>query len=138
MDDKSELVRAHVWVKGRVQGVGFRAHVEYSARQVGGITGWVRNVGYDTVEAVAEGTPAQIERFLHLVEGWRYAGFLNPLIDEAQQLVERTCPVWAVVSWRQHDECPGPIRHDLHPPCLLAGCRRKADQREVGYAVHTL
>ncbi|MBI2331002.1 MAG: acylphosphatase, partial [Chloroflexi bacterium] len=48
----NDLVRVHVWVKGRVQGVGFRAHVEYSAQQIGGITGWVRNVGYDTVEAV--------------------------------------------------------------------------------------
>ena len=53
-----EKVRAHVWVKGRVQGVGFRAHVEYGARQIGGLTGWVRNVGDETVEAVAEGERA--------------------------------------------------------------------------------
>ena len=57
-------VRAHIWVKGRVQGVGFRAHVEYSARQIGGLTGWVRNVGYDTVEAVAEGEKGNVERFI--------------------------------------------------------------------------
>ncbi|HSG44130.1 MAG TPA: acylphosphatase, partial [Anaerolineales bacterium] len=51
MNDKSspDIVRAHVWVKGRVQGVGFRAHVEYGARQIGGLTGWVRNVGWTTV-----------------------------------------------------------------------------------------
>ncbi|MBK7451331.1 MAG: acylphosphatase [Anaerolineales bacterium] len=60
----NEIIRAHIWVKGRVQGVGFRAHVEYHARKVGGITGWVRNVGYDTVEAVAEGSRENIERFL--------------------------------------------------------------------------
>ena len=57
-------VRAHVWVKGRVQNVGFRAHVEYSARQIGGLTGWVRNVGYDTVEAIAEGQRADVERLI--------------------------------------------------------------------------
>ena len=68
MDDKSELVRAHVWVKGRVQGVGFRAHVEYSARMTGGITGWVRNVGYDTVEAIAEGERANVERFIEMMK----------------------------------------------------------------------
>ncbi len=56
--------RAHVWVKGRVQGVGFRAHVEYAARQIGGLTGWVRNVGYDTVEAIAEGERAKVELFI--------------------------------------------------------------------------
>lgn len=68
MDDKpaSEQVRAHVWVRGRVQGVGFRAHVEYAARQIG-VTGWVRNVGYDTVEAVAEGERGKVERFIEMM-----------------------------------------------------------------------
>lgn len=65
--DPNEIVRAHVWVKGRVQGVGFRAHVEYYARQIG-VTGWVRNVGYDTVEAVAEGRRADVEQFLEAVK----------------------------------------------------------------------
>lgn len=68
----SEVFRAHIWVKGRVQGVGFRAHVEYYAQQIGGITGWVRNVGYDTVEAVAEGKREDVERFIErLKEGPR-------------------------------------------------------------------
>jgi acylphosphatase len=61
-------VRAHIWVKGRVQGVGFRAHVEYGARQIGGLTGWVRNVGYDTVEAVIEGERAQVERLIEVIK----------------------------------------------------------------------
>ncbi len=64
----NEVVRAHVWVKGRVQGVGFRAHVEYAARKIGGITGWVRNVGYDTVETIAEGKRENIERFIAMVK----------------------------------------------------------------------
>ena len=68
MDDNSELVRAHVWVKGRVQGVGFRAHVEYSARMTGGVTGWVRNVGYDTVEAIVEGERANVGRFIEMMK----------------------------------------------------------------------
>jgi len=57
-----------MWVKGRVQGVGFRAHVEYRARQMGGLTGWVRNVGYDTVEAVAEGEQSKVERFIEMMK----------------------------------------------------------------------
>ncbi len=63
----TDLVRAHIWVKGRVQGVGFRAHAEYYARQIG-VTGWVRNVGYDTVEAVAEGERLNVERFIEIVK----------------------------------------------------------------------
>jgi len=61
-------VRAHIWVKGRVQGVGFRAHVEYHARQLGGLSGWVRNVGYDRVEAVAEGEKSKVERFIEMMK----------------------------------------------------------------------
>jgi acylphosphatase len=64
MSESNQKVRAHIWVKGRVQGVGFRAHVEYSARKIGGLTGWVRNVGYDTVEAIAEGERENVERLI--------------------------------------------------------------------------
>jgi acylphosphatase len=63
MPESNGIVRVHLWVKGRVQNVGFRAHVEYSARQIG-LTGWVRNVGYDTVEAIAEGERAKLDRFV--------------------------------------------------------------------------
>ena len=68
MDQEPQNVRAHIWVKGRVQGVGFRAHVEYRARQIGGLTGWVRNVGYETVEAVAEGEKGKVERFIEMMK----------------------------------------------------------------------
>jgi acylphosphatase len=65
---ENKMVRAHIRVKGRVQGVGFRAHVEYRARQIGGLTGWVRNVGYDTVEAIAEGERANVERMIEAMK----------------------------------------------------------------------
>ena len=67
MPENNELARVHVWVKGRVQNVGFRAHVEYSARRIG-VTGWVRNVGYDIVEAVAEGEREKIDRFVDMMK----------------------------------------------------------------------
>jgi acylphosphatase len=65
---KNETTRAHVWVKGRVQNVGFRAHVEYVARRIGGLTGWVRNVGYDTVEAMAEGEKKNVEQLIQAIK----------------------------------------------------------------------
>lgn len=74
------LVRAHIWVKGRVQGVGFRAHVEYSARKIGGLKGWVRNVGYDTVEAIAEGRRAGVEQLIQAME----AGPRGSRVDESK------------------------------------------------------
>jgi acylphosphatase len=77
---ENRVVRAHIWAQGRVQGVGFRAHVEYSARQIGGLTGWVRNVGYDTVEAVAEGEHTNVEK---LVEAMR-EGPRSSRVDESK------------------------------------------------------
>ena len=80
LSENDKPVRAHVWVKGRVQGVGFRAHVEYSARKIGALTGWVRNVGYDTVEAVAEGEPARVQRLIDAIK----AGPRGSRVDEAK------------------------------------------------------
>ncbi len=68
VSESNRNVRAHIWVKGRVQGVGFRAYVEYEARQIGELTGWVRNVGYDTVEAVVEGERSDVELFLQMMK----------------------------------------------------------------------
>jgi len=76
VDAESEIIRAHIWVRGRVQGVGFRAHVEYYARQIG-LKGWVRNVGMDTVESVAEGTRTQVEKFIELVKQGPRASRVN-------------------------------------------------------------
>jgi acylphosphatase len=66
-EHRNEKKRVHIWVKGRVQAVGFRAHVEYYASLMG-VTGWVRNVGLDTVEALAEGTPSELEKFIEVVK----------------------------------------------------------------------
>ena len=63
---EAKKMRVHVRVKGRVQGVGFRAHVEYHARKLG-VTGWVRNVNDDTVEAIAEGTSLQLQEFVEFM-----------------------------------------------------------------------
>jgi acylphosphatase len=76
----SETARAHIWVKGRVQGVGFRAFVEYSARKIGELTGWVRNVGYDTVEAIAEGERETVERLIEAMK----QGPRGSRVDEAK------------------------------------------------------
>jgi acylphosphatase len=51
-----------MWVTGHVQGVGFRSFVQQSGVELA-LTGWVRNVGSDTVETVAEGFPERLEEF---------------------------------------------------------------------------
>ncbi len=71
-----EMVRVHVWVQGLVQNVGFRAYVEYNARQLN-VAGWVRNVGYDTVEAVAEGERGKVDRFIEAMKAGPRASRVN-------------------------------------------------------------
>ena len=61
-----DRVRAHAWVRGRVQGVWFRQSTADRAAVIG-VGGWVRNVPDDSVEAVFEGTRAQVELALDYV-----------------------------------------------------------------------
>ena len=62
-----DLVRLHIWVTGRVQGVGFRAFV-LQAGTLFGLVGWVHNLGYEQVETVAEGPRPVLERFTEVVK----------------------------------------------------------------------
>ena len=57
------MERVHLIVRGRVQGVYFRASARDRARQLG-LRGWVRNCPDGTVEAVAEGSPDALEAFV--------------------------------------------------------------------------
>jgi acylphosphatase len=71
-----EPTRIHIWVTGHVQGVGFRAFVQQAGASLG-LSGWVRNVGYDTVEIVAEGPRESLERFTEAVKRGPRAGRVN-------------------------------------------------------------
>jgi acylphosphatase len=62
----NNLARVHIWVTGRVQGVGFRAYVMQSGTFFG-LVGWVHNLGYEQVEIVAEGPRGVLERFIQVV-----------------------------------------------------------------------
>ncbi len=65
--DPDDLIRVHIWVTGRVQGVGFRAFV-MQAGNLFGLTGWVHNLGYDQVETIAEGPRPVLEQFTEVVK----------------------------------------------------------------------
>lgn len=61
------MVRKHVVVHGRVQGVFFRDTTRRTAESRG-VAGWVRNTPEGSVEAVFEGEPDAIDaliRFVH-------------------------------------------------------------------------
>ncbi|MDZ8050349.1 MAG: acylphosphatase [Aulosira sp. ZfuVER01] len=58
-----KLIRAHVLISGRVQGVGYRYATVDTASQLG-LTGWVRNLPDSRVEAVFEGAQVVVEEMI--------------------------------------------------------------------------
>lgn len=50
-------------IRGRVQGVGFRFHMQRKARELG-VAGWVRNRLDGTVEAVVQGAPDAVDAII--------------------------------------------------------------------------
>lgn len=56
-------VRAHVWITGRVQGVGYRAATWEAATDLQ-LNGWVRNLPDGRVEAVFEGDRETVEQMI--------------------------------------------------------------------------
>jgi acylphosphatase len=61
------MARAHVIVRGRVQGVFFRVEAAARARSLG-LVGWVRNLPDGTLEAVFEGEQERIGSMLRWCE----------------------------------------------------------------------
>ena len=61
-------VRLTAWVRGRVQGVGFRWWTRSRALEHD-LVGWARNTADGRVEVVAEGTRAECEALLSLLRG---------------------------------------------------------------------
>ena len=63
----SEQLRLHAIVKGRVQGVGFRAFVVENAVVIGAV-GWARNRWDGSVEVMAEGDRETLEKLLAVLQ----------------------------------------------------------------------
>ena len=59
----ADLVRRHVVITGRVQGVFFRDSVREQA-EAHGVAGWARNRNDGAVEAVFEGSPEDVDRLI--------------------------------------------------------------------------
>jgi acylphosphatase len=59
----TRVVARRLSIAGRVQGVGFREAVVRAARAAG-VDGWVRNRFDGTVEALVQGPPDAVDRFV--------------------------------------------------------------------------
>ena len=57
------LRRAHLRIHGLVQGVSFRAYAQDEATRLK-LGGWIRNLDDGDVEAIAEGSPDDVDQFV--------------------------------------------------------------------------
>jgi acylphosphatase len=80
------VIRRRAVVRGRVQGVSFRAHTQMQARRLG-VVGWVRNARDGSVELEAQGPAAAVAELL----AWCQRG---PAAAEVRSVdVEECAPV---------------------------------------------
>ncbi|WP_265590274.1 acylphosphatase [Streptomyces profundus] len=63
-------MRMTAWVRGQVQGVGFRWYTRARALEIGELTGFAANLADGRVQVVAEGARERCERLLN----WLRAG----------------------------------------------------------------
>ncbi len=74
-----ELERVRLHIKGKVQGVFFRASTKGVADSLG-IKGWVRNLPDGSVEIVAEGKPEAIRKLIQ----WCKKGPTRAVVTEVE------------------------------------------------------
>ena len=77
------MTRVRLRVRGRVQGVFFRAEARAQAEALG-VAGWIRNADDGSVEAVLEGEDEQVSS---LVE-WFSHGPAGARVDEVEAVPE--------------------------------------------------
>ncbi len=75
MDERKSV---HILVAGRVQGVGFRYFVKNLAVELR-VSGWVRNRFDDRVEILAQGSAADLTRFIAAVRIGPEAAFVTEI-----------------------------------------------------------
>lgn len=78
-----ENSRLHINIEGRVQGVGFRFFVQDVADALQ-LTGWVRNRWNGSVEVVAEGPRAALEKLLDAVRRGPRGSYVTGINPEWQ------------------------------------------------------
>ncbi|GGL39456.1 acylphosphatase [Planomonospora parontospora] len=73
-------VRLTAWVRGRVQGVGFRWWTRARALELG-LAGWARNTDDGRVEVVAEGPEKAAGELLELLRGGGTPGRVDTVVE---------------------------------------------------------
>jgi acylphosphatase len=80
----SEPICAHVFISGKVQGVGYRYATVHQAQHLG-LNGWVRNLPDGRVEAIFEGDRVLVEQMIN----WCHQGPPAARVQDIETTYER-------------------------------------------------
>jgi acylphosphatase len=86
---QEEIIEAHLFVQGRVQGVCFRMYCQQEAERCG-LTGWVRNLSDGRVEIVAQGPASALKPFLAWCRKGPPAARVDRLTSEESSSIKRS------------------------------------------------
>lgn len=91
------IKRAHMHIRGRVQGVSFRYYTMTEAKRLG-VTGWVRNLWDGRVEAVVEGEEILVQQLVD----WCHRGPPSAVVKDVDLTWEAPTIEFQIFSVR-HD-----------------------------------
>lgn len=78
------MIRAHILVEGRVQGVGYRANTRRMANQLK-LKGWVRNLRDGRVEIMVEGEEEMVERLIQWCHRGPTSAYIRKVTSEKSE-----------------------------------------------------
>jgi acylphosphatase len=84
VSDSKKKTRAHVFIRGKVQGVYFRQNTKQVATRRG-VTGWVRNLPDGRVEAIFEGDNRDVNEVIE----WCHVGPPKAKVEDVDVRFEK-------------------------------------------------
>lgn len=78
------MTARHVLISGRVQGVGYRDWMRREATRLG-VSGWVRNRGDGSVEAMVDGAEDAVEELLRACRRGPRAAVVTEVVEELSE-----------------------------------------------------
>jgi acylphosphatase len=84
LSEQHQQIRAHVFISGTVQGVGYRFSTMRVAKQLG-VSGWMRNLPDKRVEAVFEGTQQGVDAIVRWCHGGPPGAVVKDVTVEYEQ-----------------------------------------------------
>lgn len=90
------MKQVHVFISGFVQGVGFRRFILRQAQDLR-LTGWVKNLPDNRVEAVFQGSKEKIDQMIAICEKGPFLSEVKEVVAEWEEVSVKTFKSFEIV-----------------------------------------